>query len=241
MKARLCLFVVSFFSWFGATGQVGQQLWLELQTSYPFANKYLAENTVAYQSLMSGGEKWRSFSLSPTFEYVLTPRIELTFEVPLGWTRQNNTRSSFECSPLAGARFHLTQGKRIDTRILTRVQSRNVHQIESDVWEHLTRFRLKGEAWVSITGPNLFTDKLLYGFLDYEEFIIVDQQVQERYAYLRRARVGLGYRFNYAHRLDLSYTWQESRNAIGTEFSQIDSVIDLKYKLYFNPAPVATR
>jgi len=116
-----------------------------------------------------------------------------------------------------------------------------VHQIESDVWEHLTRFRLKGEAWVSITGPNLFTDKLLYGFLDYEEFIIVDQQVQERYAYLRRARVGLGYRFNYAHRLDLSYTWQESRNAIGTEFSQIDSVIDLKYKLYFNPAPVATR
>jgi hypothetical protein len=216
--------------------QPGRQLWVELQTSYPFANRYLLENTLTWQTLLSGGETWTSLTMSPTFEMVLTPKIEFTFEAPLGWTRQNNTLSSSEISPITGFRFHITQGKRVDTRILTRVQSRNVHQIESDVWEHKGRFRLKGEAWISITGPNLFTDKLLYAMVDYEEFIVVDEQVNERYANLRRARLGLGYRFNYQHRLDLIYTWQYSRNELGIPFDQTDSVIQLKYKLFFNVA-----
>lgn len=214
---------------------------MECQTSYPFANRYLAENTVAYQTLLSGGEKWRNFSMSPTFEMAITPKIDLTMEVPLGWTRQNDSRSSFEVSPIAGARFHITQGSRIDTRILARLQSRNVHQVEGGYWEHLGRFRLKGEVWISINGPNLFSDKLLYSFLDYEEFIVADRQVQERFANLRRARVGLGYRFNYAHRLDLIYTWQYSRDELGTPFTQTDSVIQLKYKMFFNPSTSVTR
>lgn len=220
-----------------SAAQSGTQFWAEFQTSYPFANRYLVENTVAYQTLLSGGEKWSTLSLSPTFEMVLTPKIELTAEVPLGWTRQNNTRTSFEVSPLAGFRFHITQNRRIDTRLLARVQSRNVHQIESDVWEHLGRLRLKGEVWISITGPNLFTDKLLYSLIDYEEFLVTDQQINERFANLRRARVGLGYRFSYAHRLDLYYTLQYSRDEINGDFSRIDNVIQVKYKLYLNPAP----
>lgn len=216
--------------------QTGTQFWAEWQISYPFANRYLAENTLAYQTLLSGGEKWSSLSMSPTFEMVLTPKIELTVEVPLGWTRQNDTRTSFEVSPIAGARFHITQGKRIDTRILTRVQSRNVHQIEGDVWEHLGRLRLKGEVWFSINGPNLFTNKLLYSFLDYEEFVVMDQQVNERFANLRRARIGLGYRLNYMHRLDLIYTWQYSRDEINDIFNRIDNVIQVKYKMFLNPS-----
>lgn len=219
-----------------ASAQTGSQLWLEWQISYPFANRYLVENTLGYQTLLSGGEKWRSLNISPAFEMVLTPKIELTSEAPLGWTRQNDSRTSFEVSPIVGARFHITQGKRIDTRILMRVQSRNVHHIESDVWEHKGRFRLKGEVWFSITGPNLFTDKLLYATIDYEEFIVVDEQVNERYANLRRVRAGLGYRLNYMHRLDLYYTWQYSRDEITGNFDQIDSVIQLKYKMFLNPA-----
>lgn len=221
--------------------QPGQQLWLEWQVDYPFANKYLIENTVAYQTLLSGGEKWRSFSLDPTFEYSITPKIDLLSDVPIGWTRQNNTVSSFEVSPIVGARFYLSQGKRIDARILTRFQSRNFHQIEGDVWEHKGRFRLKGEVWISVNGPNLFADKLLYAVLDYEEFIVVDQQVNERYAYQRRARVGLGYRLNYRDRLDLFYTWQQSRDEVNGDFVQNDGIIQVKYKLYFNPASTATK
>lgn len=216
--------------------QTGTQLWTEWQVSYPFANRYLAENTFSYQTLLSGGEKWTSLNLSPTFEMVLTPKIELTTEVPIGWTQQNNSLSTSEVSPLAGLRYYFTQGKRIDVRLQARVQSRNVHQIEADVWEHKGRFRLKGEVWISLNGPNLFTNKLWYALLDYEEFIVVDQQVNERFANLRRARIGLGYRLNYMHRMDLIYTWQYSRDEISDVFGQSDSVIQIKYKLFLNPS-----
>lgn len=221
--------------------QQGQQLWLEWQMDFPFANKYLFENTVSYQTLLSGGEKWRSFNLDPTFEYSITPKIDLVSDVPFGWTRQSDAATSFEVSPIVGARYYFTQGKRIDLRLLARFQSRNFHQIETDVWEHKGRFRLKGEVWISINRPNLFNDKLLYAVLDYEEFVVADQQVDERYANQRRARFGLGYRFNYKHRFDLFYSWQQSRDEIMGDFVQSNGIIQLKYKLYFNPAPTATK
>jgi len=207
---------------------------MEWQVSYPFANRYLAESTFAYQTLRSGGEKWSTISMSPTFEAVLSPRFEFTAEVPIGYTQQTSSQSSFETSPLAGIRYYFSQGKRFDVRLLARVQSRNVHHLESDVWEHLGRLRLRGEAWISITGPNLFTNNLLYSFLDYEEFMVTDQQINERFANLRRARVGLGYRLNYTHRLDVSYTWQSSRDEINDDFHRIDNVIQIKYKLFLN-------
>lgn len=220
-----------------AHAQTGTQFWAEWQVSYPFANRYLAETTFSYQTLLKGGEKWSSLNMSPTFEMVLTPKFELTAEAPIGYTRQTDSQTSFEISPLAGVRYHITQGKRVDTRLLARVQSRNVHQIESDVWEHIGRLRLKGEVWFSINGPNLFTDKLLYSFIDYEEFIVADEQINERFANLRRARVGLGYRLNYKHRMDLMYTWQYSRDEINDVFNRIDNVIQVKYKMFLNPAP----
>ncbi len=220
-----------------AFAQTGRQLWMEWQVSYPFANRYLVENTLAYQTLLAKNEKWSSISMSPTFEMTLLPKLDLTAEVPLGYTHQTNSLSSFEISPIIGARFHVTQNRKIDIRLLTRFQSRNVHQIEADVWEHKGRFRVKGEVWYSINRPNLFTDNLWYTFLDYEEFVVVDDQVKERFANLRRARVGLGYRLNYMHRLDLIYTWQYSRDEIGSGFDQTDSVIQLKYKMFLNPSP----
>jgi len=221
---------------FDCRAQTGKQFWAEWQTSYPFANRYLAENTFNYQTLLSGGEKWTTWSTSPTFEFALTPRIELTSEVPLGWTQQTSTVSTFEVSPMAGVRYHITQGKRLDTRIWARAQSRNLHHIEADTWEHNGRFRVRGEVWFSINGPNLFTNKLVYSFLDYEEFIVADQQVTERFANQRRARLGLGYRLSYTHRFDLIYTWQYSRDELSAGFTQSDSIITLKYKLYLNPA-----
>lgn len=223
------------------TAQTGQQLWLEWQMDFPFANKYLFENTVAYQTLLTGGEKWRNFSFDPTFEYSITPKIDLLSDVPFGWTRQSDAATSFEVSPIVGARYYFSQGKRLDVRLLARFQSRNFHQIETDIWEHKGRFRLKGELWISINRPNLFNDKLLYALLDYEEFIVADQQVNERYANQRRARIGIGYRFNYKHRVDFIYTWQRSRDEVTGDFVQTDGIIQIKYKLYFNPAATTTK
>lgn len=216
--------------------QQDEQVWLELQTSYPFKNRYLLENTAAYQTIINKNEKWRSFSISPTFEYVLFTRLELLSEIPLGYTKQKDGVSTFEISPILGTRFHITQNKRIDTRLVWRYQVRGFYNFEAGDWDISNRTRLRFEGFISLNGPNLFTDKLWYLFLDYEEFFVIDEQLDERFANRRRARIGIGYRLNYKHRFDIGYTKQSSRNELEGEFISNDNVIQFKYKLYFNPA-----
>lgn len=218
--------------------QNDEQLWMELQTSYPFGGRYLLENTATYQTLLKKEGKWRSYSISPTFEYNLFRKLDLLSEMPIGYTQQKEGVSTFELTPMVGARYFFSPGKRIDARFVWRYQVRGFYNIEAASWEISNRTRLRGEIFVSLNGPNLFTDKLWYLFTDYEEFIVLDEQVDERYANRRRARLGVGYRLNYKNRFELSYTRQSSRNELEGAFISNDNVIQFRYKLYFNlPKP----
>lgn len=222
-----------------AAAQQHEQLWLEVQTSYPFANRYLLENTTSYQTVLSKENKWRSLGISPVFEYSLFTRLDVTSEIPVAYTLQKEGYHSFEVSPLVGARYYFTQNRKLDLRLVWRYQVRCFRQVEAQDWEIKNRTRLRAEAYFSINGPNLFADNLWYIFSDYEEFIVIDHQVDERFANRRRARIGVGYRLNYRNRFDLGYTWQSSRDEIGGDFISNDHVLQLKYKLFFNQA--ATR
>ena len=218
--------------------QSHEQLWLDYQLDYP-SNSWLFEVAASYQTLLTQENKWRSLSVTPTVEYVLLTRLDLTADLPLAYTVQKEDTNSFELSPMLGARLHITQNKRVNARLFLRYQQRHFHEIEADVWDISNRIRLKGEFWIAITGPNLYKDKLWYTLLDYEEFIVLDDQLDERYANRRRARIGLGYRRDYRNRFELIYTWQSSRNEIEGEFISNDHVIQVVYKMYLNPAKVA--
>jgi hypothetical protein len=220
--------------------QQDEQLWFDFQVSYPFGGRYLLENTTTYQTLLNPEEKWRSLSISPTFEYSLFTRLDLLSEVGIGYTIQKEGSNSWDIMPMVGGRFFITQGKRIDTRLVWRYQLRYFRQVEADDWDISNRTRLRAEIFVYINGANLFTDKLWYGLADYEEFIVLDQQLEERYANRRRGRIGLGYRLNYKHRFEVSYTLQSSRDEIEGDFISSDNVIQLRYKMYLNPAKPAS-
>lgn len=231
--AFLFIFLLSFQS---ALAQQHEQLWLDYQLDYPYANQYLLEANAGYQTVLTKENKWRSLSVSGVFEYVWLPKLELVSEVPVAYTLQKEGSNSIEISPILGARFHITQSKKIDTRLLVRYQQRSFYQIEDKDWDVSNRTRIKGEVWWSINGPNLFTDKLWYALLDYEEFIVLDKQLDERFANRRRARLGAGYRLDYKNRFEVIYTRQTSRNEIDGDFVSNDNVIQLRYKMYLNPS-----
>lgn len=233
-KFKQIIVILAFLSFAVQSQAQDEQLWLEFQLSYPFRNRYLLENTTAYQTLLNPEDKWRSFSISPTFEMSLVTWLDLLSEVGIAYTLQKEAINTFEIAPMVGGRFFITQGKKIDTRFVWRYQQRNFKE-ESGEWTSSNRTRFRAEIFVSINGPNLFTDNLWYGFADYEEFIVFDRQVEERFANRRRARIGVGYRLNYKHRFDLGYTLQSSRNEIDENFIRTDGVIQLKYKMFLNP------
>ena len=216
-----------------------EQLWLDYQIDYPFANRYLFEAVASYQTLLSKDDKWKSISLTTTFEALIFNFLDATADLPLAYTLQQEGTRSYEVAPIVGLRFYITQSRRIDTRILLRYQSRLFRQVEQEDWDVSNRVRLKGEAYVCLNGRNLFTNNLWYIALDYEEFIVLDQQLQERYANRRRAKIGLNYRVNYKHRFDVSYTFQSSRNEIDGDFISNDGVIQLRYRMFFNQGGLA--
>lgn len=216
--------------------QRDEQLWLDFQLDYPFGGRYLFETTASYQTIFSPDEKWRNLNVTPTFEYMGFSRLDFTFDLPLGYTKQTEDLSTAEIVPTLGLRFHISQNRRIDFRILARLEERFFYQIEADDWDQSNRFRLKGETFIAINRPNIFNDKLWYGILDYEEFFVVDQQVKERYANRRRGRIGVGYRMDYKNRFELIYTRQSSKNEIEDEFISGDNVIQLRYKMFLNPS-----
>jgi len=99
----------------------------------------------------------------------------------------------------------------------------------------------EGRFLCALTAPNLFKHKLWYVLADYEEYIVLDQQLEERYANRRRARLGLAYRLNYKHRFELSYTLQSARNEIDDDLTRTDNVIQLRYKMFLNPSKVINK
>jgi Protein of unknown function (DUF2490) len=240
MFKRLFVILTFFFTTVQTQAQQDEQLWFDFQLSYPFGGRFLLENTTTYQTLLSSEEKWRSISISPTFEWSVFTWLDLLGEVGIGYTLQKEGSNSWDIMPMVGGRFFVTQGRRIDTRFVVRYQLRYFRQIEDEDWDTSNRTRLRGEIFVCINGPNLFTDKLWYVLADYEEFIVLDQQLDERYANRRRARIGLGYRLSYKHRFELSYTLQTARNEIEGDFTSNDNVIQLRYKMFLNPAKRAT-
>ncbi len=221
---------------FHASGQATDQLWLDFQLDYPFGNKYLFEATTSYQTIISGSDKWRSVNFNPTFEDNLLSWFTLVASVPMAFTLQKEATNSFEVSPSLGGKFHFSQGRRIETRLIVKAEERLFRKVEANQWESSSRLRIKAEACMAINKPNMFADNLWYAILDYEEFIVMDQQVSERFANIRRGRLGAGYRLNYAHRFEIIYTKQSSRDQIDGEFVSSDNIIQLRYKLYLNPA-----
>ena len=221
------------------SAQRKEQLWMDYQIDYPFANRYLFEAAASYQTLLSKEDKWRCLSLTTTFEALVFNFVDVTADLPLAYTLQKPSSNSAEVAPMVGLRFYITQSKRIDTRVLVRYQQRYFYQVEQDDWDVSNRTRLKAEAYIMLNGPNLFTNNLWYIALDYEEFIVLDKQLEERYAFKRRAKLGLNYRWTYKHRFDLSFTLQSSRDEIDGEFAATDNVIQLRYRLFLNPAGLA--
>lgn len=218
----------------------GQQLWLDYQLDYPFANQYLFEVTGSYQTNAWAGNTWRNFSLTPTLEWQWFEFLDVLFNLPIAYTVQTEDFNSFEVDPSVGVRYHVTQNKRITSRLVFKLEERVFRDLEKDEWETSNRMRLKGEVLISINGPNLFQDKLWWAILDYEEFFVTDQQLDERFANRRRGRAGLGYRLNYRNRFELIYTLQSSRDEIGGDYSRLDNVLQLRYKMFFNPAKPRT-
>ncbi len=212
--------------------QANEQVWFEYMLNYPFANSWNVEFASTYSTVLQS-PKWRSLDFQVTPEYSITQHIDVMGAIYFGETFQNKALSTFELREMLGARIHFTPNKRILTRLLIRFEQRNQQNQETDVWSHSTRSRIRAESVIPLNKPTMYSgDNLWYGVADVEGFLVMDQDVEERFANRLRVRAGIGYRFSYGLRLEVMYTLQRSKNTLEDEFFTSDNIFRFRLKQY---------
>lgn len=202
--------------------------------NYPFANSYNLETAVTYSTSLRD-EKWRSLEIQLTPEFSLSAHVDLMGAFLIGNTFQNEELSTLEVREMLGARFHFSPNARILTRLLLRFEQRNLQNQENDQWEHSNRTRIRIEGIMPLNYHSMYTgDRLWYAILDAEAFVVLDQDVNERFANRLRFRTGVGYRINYSWRIEFMYTLQKSKNMLEEDFTSTDQIYRLRLKQYLN-------
>ncbi len=187
-----------------------------------------------YRSRISSGPSWRDFAFRPSFEYYPNGYLTLSSGLYYYLTKQSDNINTQELRPMFGVSWNITiPEKRFYLNVGARYEYR-FYFGENDK-KDISRLRFDTRLIVSITQRNYSQDKNLYAIIKPEVFMNFEKNsIQERYKSRFRQEVGLGYRFNYPWRLEVSYIYQASRNSISSEspdsYSNIISTI-LKYNI----------
>jgi hypothetical protein len=237
-KWFLFTFLFTIPSVFLQAQSTNEQVWNEYMLNYPFANSFNVENAFNYSTLL-GTPKWRALDYSPTLEWSATNRIDVIAQITFSYTNQTDTYNTFEVRPALGTRLYFTPNKRIQTRLLLRVEQRNFKNLDTKEWDQVYRPRARGEVIIPINKDSYFVDKLWYAMTDVEWLYKTDD-VEERFANRFRWRIGGGYRLNYTLRFEFLYMLQQSKNTIDDDFESSDNIFRFRVKQYLRKSKPST-
>lgn len=217
---------------------VNSQIWAEYMLNYPFANSWNVELAGTYSTLLES-PRWQSLDIQVTPEYALSAHVDLQAALLYNRTHQYQSLSSTEVRAMIGTRIHLTPFSRVLTRLLLRLEQRNLYYTETDTHEQSYRGRIRLETVTPINRKTMFDgDKLWYAIADVEAFLPLEQ-VDERFANRFRIRVGPGFRLNYTWRFEFLYTLQASRNTIAGDFETTDNLFRFRVKHFLHKSKPA--
>ena len=217
------------------------QLWMDGIVGRSFGSIYMAECELSYQTLLSDQDRWASLNISPTLEASPTAHWSFMVGLPYSYTDQRAGLDTEELRAQLGIKYNFTPFQRVQLRLNTRFEARRMYTVGDEAVQRSHRTRLRAEIAIPLDVASYDSDSMWYALLDAETFIVMDQDLNERFANRSRARIGLGRKFSYNWRAELIYTLQRSRDAITDDDFSTDHIIRLRLKYYFTPKarPVA--
>jgi hypothetical protein len=231
--------LVQYMSFSSQAQSPNSQLWAEYMVNYPFANSWNVELAATYSTLLQS-PRWQALDIQLTPEYALSPHVDLQGALLYNRTNQYQALSSTEVRAMLGTRIHLTPFSRVLTRLLIRFEDRRMYYMETGTSEQSYRGRARLETVTPLNKKTMYDgDKLWYAIADVEAFVVLDQQVNERFANRFRIRVGPGYRLNYSWRFEFLYTYQLSRNTIAGDVDSDDNLFRFRVKHFLHKSKPA--
>src|SRR5262249_30839471 len=119
--------------------------------------------------------------------------------------------------------------RRIVLRNLVRLEWRNLYYSDNTPQSSTVRVRDRIEMLFPLNRPRVTDNGAIYATGDAEWFW-AGQDPSERFGNKERVRGGVGYRRNYAWRLELLYIWDRSRDSEQDGFTKADGALDLRVR-----------
>jgi hypothetical protein len=214
-----------------------QQFWNDLLVGITFG-QYKVENEVSWQTLAArGADRWSSWNYTPSIERSMGPYWDLSFAMPLSYTYQDGSISTFEYRGQFGLCVYFTPFARVQTRLNIRHEQRFLRDVEpGSAPERSARTRFRGELVIPLDHDSYDADTLWYALADMEAFVVLDQDVSERYANRSRTRIGIGRKFSYNWRMEFIVAHQRARRTLSDALVTDDGIVNLRLKYYITPA-----
>jgi hypothetical protein len=249
LKAFACAVTILLACASPSLGQTNGQLWGTVTFNWLRSDRLTYELELEPKVLVTAPEGepgWVSLDVTPNVEYAFRPWLDGVGELATGYTAQTDDVNSFEVSPRAGLRFHLTTRDlptgplkrervprhRIVLRNLIRVEARNLFYSDGGERDSVVRFRNRLELQVPLNRQRMSDDGVRYLLSDWEWFIPLDDP-EERFANRQRVRAGIGYRRSLNWRLEALYIWTRSRDTTSEDFRTSDHIVNLRVKRVF--------
>jgi hypothetical protein len=225
-----------------ASAQSDQQLWGEITLSWIKSHALTLAVDIEPKVLVSKPEDdpgWATLDVTPSAEFTRSKWFDVVGELHLGRTRQTDAQNSTEVTPRIGFRFHVLSNvvddlvkerqprHRIVLRNLARVEWRNLYYSDDTPQSSTVRFRDRIETLYPLNRRRVTDSGAIYATADAEWFW-TGQDPSERFASKERIRGGIGYRRNYAWRLEVLYLWDRSRDSAQGGFTTADSGLDIR-------------
>jgi hypothetical protein len=241
LRALIVLFLSVLFAP-PAAAQTDKQIWGELTLDWIKTHTWTFGIDVEPKVLVAkqpDQPDWATLDVTPKAEFVRGEWFDLVGELHLGRTRQTDAQDSSEVTPRIGFRLHLLSNvvneamkerqprRRLVLRNFARVEWRNLYYSDNTAQSSTVRFRDRVEMSFPLNRPRVTDNGALYVPADAEWFW-THHHPPERFATKERVRVGLGYRWNRAWRVETLYVWDRSRDSAHSGFSTDANVVNIR-------------
>jgi len=228
-----------------ASDETSKQIWGNVILGSMSSEKVHIELDFEPKVQVSGQETWANIDVTPLVEYFPNKWIDLTAEVVLGYTKQNNDVKSFEVSPRLGIRIHIFGNikqylpeykyisfDRFNLSTLFRYEYRSLWFNDKDS-EHQSRLRARIETKTAFNHENLNYNNTYYLFADVEGYFNLGDDIEEVFSNKARGRLGPGYRYDDKQTFELLMIYDYARNTIEDDARHDAVAINFRYKLFY--------
>ncbi len=202
------------------------QIWISFSLNKQFAENYLFYTNPEYYYEFRADREWNTYAWSNGLEYYPSRNFDLFLNVYAALTEQTSGINTTEVRPVLGGRWNIIDAShRARLTFQAKYEFRNFYESSKKNWSQSNRLRVQLQTRYSLNRETTVEDKNFIIRVYAEEFMNIDENIEEAFWNNRRFAMGFYYRHTSKKTYELRYQLLNSKNTLEQERFQVRSHI----------------